>query len=130
MAFEKGQSGNPAGRPPGLPDKRSQLRALLDPYRQALVEKAVEVALGGDTQALRLCIERLIPPMRNRDIPMEIQVSGETLTERAESVLNLGESGQLSVTELSSLMQMVSTMARIIDVDDLERRVAALEQTD
>lgn len=61
---------------------------------------------------------------------MEIHVSGETLTERAESVLNLGESGQLSIAELSSLMTMVSTMARIIDVDDLERRVATLEQAD
>ena len=61
MAFEKGQSGNPAGRPPGLPDKRTRLRTLLDPHKESLVDKAVELALGGDTAALRLCIERLIP---------------------------------------------------------------------
>ncbi len=127
MAFEKGQSGNPAGRPPGLPDKRTQLRALLEPHKESLVDKAVELALGGDTAALRFCIERLIPPMKYRDVPMVIQINGETLSERAASVLELGESGQLSIAEIASLMQMISTMARIIDVDDLERRITALE---
>lgn len=64
MAFKKGKSGNPKGRPAGTGDKRRELRALLEPHASALIEKAVQMALGGDTTALRLCLDRIIPPMR------------------------------------------------------------------
>jgi hypothetical protein len=70
----------------------------------------------------------LIPPIRSQETPVSVEIGGNTLREKAEAVLELGESGQLSVAELSSLMQAVSTMARIIDVDDLERRITALEE--
>ena len=128
MSFKKGESGNPQGRPKGILDKRVELRALLDPHKKELVAKAVERALDGDTQALRLCLERLIPPIKSQDLPVEIQIPTGTLVERAEAVLALGASGDLSISDLSTLMQMVSTMARIIDVDDLERRITALEE--
>lgn len=61
MKFKKGRSGNPYGRPPGSPNKRPQLAKLLEPHADALIKKAVEMALNGDSNALRLCIERLIP---------------------------------------------------------------------
>ena len=53
--FRRGKSGNPAGRPPGRPDKRVALRKLLEPHAPALVAKVAELALQGDTAALRLC---------------------------------------------------------------------------
>lgn len=68
MAFKKGQSGNPQGRPAGTGDKRRELRALLEPHAPALIEKAVELALAGDITALRLCLDRIIPPMRSIEL--------------------------------------------------------------
>ncbi len=38
--------------------------ALLDGETEQLTRKAVELALGGDTIALRLCLERIILPHR------------------------------------------------------------------
>ncbi|CAJ0691643.1 hypothetical protein KXR69_16090 [Ralstonia holmesii] len=52
MAFQKGQSGNPAGKPKGAKDKRTALRELLQPHAEQLVQKAVKLALDGDTTAL------------------------------------------------------------------------------
>jgi len=127
VSFKKGESGNPQGRPRGIADKRVELRALLDPHKEELVAKAVERALEGDTQALRLCLERLIPPIKSQDLPIQVSIAGETLTEKAESVLQLAESGDLAISEISSLLQSLSTLARIIDVDELERRITALE---
>jgi len=69
MPYQKGHSGNPAGRPPGLPDKRTVLRELLAPHAEALVAKVVALALAGDTAALRICIDRLIPLQRHATIP-------------------------------------------------------------
>ena len=42
--------------------------ALLDGEDEALTRKAVEMALAGDGTALRLCLDRIIPPRRERPV--------------------------------------------------------------
>ena len=63
MKFKPGQSGNPAGKPKGVKDRRTELRALLVPHAQELIDKVVALAKAGDTTALRILIDRLIPPI-------------------------------------------------------------------
>ena len=56
--FEKGRSGNPAGRRTGSRNKATlAAAALLAGESEALIRKAVELALAGDPTAMRLCIE-------------------------------------------------------------------------
>jgi hypothetical protein len=58
--FEKGRSGNPAGRPRGSVNSATRAAALLlDGEAEALMRKAVEAALAGDPAALRLCLDRI-----------------------------------------------------------------------
>jgi uncharacterized protein DUF5681 len=69
--FKPGHSGNPAGRPPGTRNKATEsAELLLEGEAEALTRKAVELALGGDPIALRLCIDRLIPPRRGRKVQL------------------------------------------------------------
>ena len=64
--FQPGQSGNPAGRKVGCLNKHTQLIKLLEPHAEAIVQKTVDLALLGDANALRLCMERLIPKASDR----------------------------------------------------------------
>ena len=67
--FEKGRSGNPLGRRVGCRNKTTiAAAALLAGEAEALTRKAVELALGGDPTAMRLCIERILPPCRERTV--------------------------------------------------------------
>jgi hypothetical protein len=60
--FAKGQSGNPGGRRLGSRNKATlAAQMLLADEAEALTRKAVELALGGDPTALRLCLERVLP---------------------------------------------------------------------
>jgi hypothetical protein len=67
--FSKGRSGNPAGRPRGCRDHVNRAaRLLLAGEGEALTRKAVELALAGDAAALRLCLERIVGPYRERAV--------------------------------------------------------------
>src|SRR5215204_7316148 len=67
--FQPGQSGNPAGRPPGSRNKTTlAVDALLDGEAEALTRKAIELAKAGDMVALRLCLDRVCPPRKDRPV--------------------------------------------------------------
>src|SRR5438445_5755972 len=67
--FEKGKSGNPAGRRPGSRNKATLAAELVfDGEAEALSRKAVELALDGSEAALRLCLDRIIATRRERPL--------------------------------------------------------------
>ena len=128
MKFKKGQSGNPEGRPKGSKDKRTALRELLQPHAEDLVNKAVEMAKGGDASALRICIDRIIPAMKAKDCPVHLGNLSGSLSERAQSVLDLLADGEITPDEANTIMGTIAAQARIIEVSELEKRIAALEE--
>jgi Family of unknown function (DUF5681) len=74
--FVKGRSGNPRGRPVGSRNRKTLAAAvLLAGEAEALTRKAVELALAGDPTALRLCIERILPPCRERAVSLSCRRS-------------------------------------------------------
>lgn len=127
MAFKKGRSGNPAGRPKGIEDKRVALRTLLEPHAPKLVDMVVKKALAGDMTAARICIDRLIPPVRARSDVVTSPGAGKTLAEQGQAVLDAAARGELSPDEVSMLMQGIGAQAAILRVDDHERRLKLLE---
>jgi hypothetical protein len=82
--FQKGRSGNPLGRRVGCRNKTTiAAAALLAGEAETLTRKAVELALVGDPTALRLCLERILPPCRERTVkfvlsPIESALTGQS----------------------------------------------------
>lgn len=122
-----GPSPNPAGKRKGTPDIRLRFRALMDADAPALVAKAVELAKAGNPHALRLCIERLVPVAR--DISIELPGLAEgTHSERAEAVMQAVADGRLSPEQGAQGTTLLQASLRIREIDELERRIVALEQ--
>src|SRR5215216_6798668 len=72
-AWEPGVSGNPAGKPKGARNKTTlAMEALLDGDAEAITQKAIELAKGGDITAIRLCLDRLCPPRKDRYVTFAI----------------------------------------------------------
>ena len=71
--FAPGNNANPTGRPLGSKHKATlAIEALLEGEAEKLTRKAVELALAGDTTALRLCLERLVPPAKSRRVSIDL----------------------------------------------------------
>ena len=126
--FKKGQSGNPKGRSKNS-GKIANLRALLEPFAPELVAKAKELALDGDTVALRLCLERLVPAIKVKDDHLVIKgLKGDaSLTEQGQAIIDSLAKGEVTPSEAASLMNSIASQARILEIEDLEKRVKALE---
>ncbi len=103
------------------------LRELLEPHAKVLVKKAVDLALEGDTTALRLCLERLIPPKKAKDDPVRIDGLSGTLTEQATKVIQSMAEGDITPAETAAVIQAIAGHARITEIDELERRIVKLE---
>jgi hypothetical protein len=69
MPFEPGKSGNPAGKLKGTRNKTTlAVEALLDGEAETITRKAIELAKDGDLAALRLCLDRIAPPRKDRPV--------------------------------------------------------------
>jgi Family of unknown function (DUF5681) len=101
MAFSKGQSGNPAGKPPGARHRATMAaEALLDGEVQALTRKAIERALEGDGVALRLCLERCRRGRADRNRTRPAGPAAEaSLESKPRVVLSLEASGRHHIDE-------------------------------
>jgi hypothetical protein len=93
--WEKGQSGNPRGKPKGARHHATRIvEKLLDKDAMLLAEKARDMALAGDTIALKLCMERLWPPRRNRPVSLDLPAI-ETLGDASAAVSKVIASGPM-----------------------------------
>ena len=125
-AWKPGQSGNPAGRAPGSGEV-AKLRATIAEHVPALVAVLVERALGGDVGAARLLLERVIPPLKAAEEAAPLALPDGTLTEQGRAVLGAVAAGELAPGQGAALLAAIGTLARVVEVDELERRIAALE---
>lgn len=128
--FKKGQSGNPAGRPKGARNKATiAVEALLGGEASKLARKAIERAMEGDIAALRLCLERICPPKKDRSIHFELPefTGADDLPDVAASIIRAASRGELSLSEAESMLRMLDSYRRSIDSAEIERRLLALE---
>ena len=126
--FEKGQSGNPEGRPKGIKDKRTELRELLLPHAPELIAKVVEMAKAGDAAAIRICVDRLIPPAKAKDDQVSLPTLTDSLADNSREVIKALAMGELTPDEAATVLQALASQVRIIEADEIEKRLAALEQ--
>jgi hypothetical protein len=130
--FEKGQSGNPAGRPPGMGKRATQaMQLLLDGEAQALTRKAVELALDGNTTALRMCLDRIGPPRRQRTVPIKLPPMRDAadLAGTMTAIIAAAGEGAISPDEGGRLARLVDIFLRAVETRDFERRLQLLENT-
>jgi hypothetical protein len=128
--FVKGQSGNPAGRP-RRPRNGSTVavQLALEGEAEALARKAVELALGGDTAALRLCLDRLMPSRRDRAVPLAlppVRGAGD-FTGAMATIMAATARGKISPGEGVGLAKLIDVFLRAIDTRDFDRRLQQLE---
>ncbi|MCC0808054.1 hypothetical protein FPV16_17865 [Methylobacterium sp. W2] len=129
--FQKGQTGNAAGRPKGSRSRSAlALEAILEGDAESIVRKAIELATDGDTQALRMCLDRLMPARKDRPVQFDLPVIETTadLPKATQALLQAVAAGELTPSEAADISKSVDAHVRAIEATDLHERLARLEE--
>ena len=118
MKFQKGQSGNPAGRPRGSRNKTTiRMQALLDRKARRLVNKAIDMAMGGNTTVLRLCMDRVVPPRRSEPLVCEIPplASAADAVGAMSGLAACAAVGDVTADEAAKLAKLISAYVNALE---------------
>ena len=131
MPFEKGDSGNPAGRPRGSRNRATLLmESLLADDAEAIGRKAIAMAKQGDMAAIRLCMDRLAPVRKGEPVAFELP----PLDKPADSVAAAAEivaavaAGELTPSEAAELAKVIDVYVRAIATKGFDERLTKLEE--
>jgi len=122
-------SGN-SGRPKGSRNKATiAIEGLLEGQAEALTQTAISKALGGDSIALRLCMDRIAPPMKDKPVVFTLPKMRDAMdaSQAAGSVLSAVSDGTLTPIEGTRVMGLIDSYRRTLELTDIEQRLHALE---
>jgi hypothetical protein len=129
--FERGQSGNPTGKPRGARNKYTLLaEGLMADAAESMVQIFIEKALDGNMPALLLAMKRFVPPCRERPLQFALPPL-ESLADapRAISCIAAGlANGDLTPSEAQDLGGLVQSFVNLHSPVKDDLRMKALEE--
>jgi len=125
MAFKKGTSGNPSGRPAGK-TSAGEIRQAIEQESTAILKAVIDAAVLGDMQAAKILIDRLCPQLKPMALPVTIPV-GDTLPESGANVIFAMLGGQLPPDVGAQIITALAHQSKLIETLELSERLARLE---
>jgi len=119
------------GRPAGSRNKATlACQSLLEGEGESITRKAIELAQGGDLTAIRICLERLLPPCRERRLQLDLPHvrSLDDLTGAYKVLFQSIAEGDLTVTEAEQVANVLELARRAIETQEIAQRLKALEE--
>lgn len=128
--FQKGQSGNPRGKPKGARNRSTlAAEALLEGSLKEVCRRITEEALTGNMLAAKMVLERFLPVRKDRAIRIDmpqIKTNEDVLSAIGCIVTAVG-CGEISPDEGESLARTLDMYAKALENHQLEARLQALE---
>ena len=87
----------------------------------------MELAKEGDTTAIKLILDRVCPALKPQAVPISLSVC-DSLAGQGQEVIRATMQGQIPPDIGSQLITALANQAKIIEIDELTKRIELLEQ--
>lgn len=128
--FQKGQSGNPRGKPKGARNKSTlAAEALLEGSLKEVCRRITEEALTGNMLAAKMVLERFLPVRKERTVRIDMPQlkTNEDVLAAIGCIVTAVGCGLISPSEGESLSRTLDMYAKALETHQLESRLQALE---
>lgn len=129
--FQKGQSGNPAGKKPGTRNHASRLvETMMAGDVEEITQKVISAAKNGDLTAARIVLDRISPPRKDNPITLDLPKL-ETASDAVEAmglIMVSVAQGEISPSEAATLTDLVSSFTKTLELSEFEQRLNKLEE--
>jgi hypothetical protein len=106
------------------------LETLLDGQATALTQKAIDLALTGDMAALRLCLDRILPPRKDRPVTFTLPpINGaQDAATTVSALLAAVASGELTPADAGEISKLIEAYVKAFETAELAERLERLER--
>jgi hypothetical protein len=128
--FERGNKFGQGRRAGGRNKSTIALQEILDQHAEPILKKAALLALQGDKAALRMCLDRILPPRRHTPVKFKLPAvaTAVDLAQALESILQAMACGKLTPADGETIAAVLQLRGQSIERVDLEARLRALEK--
>jgi hypothetical protein len=118
------------GRPRGSRNKSTVMaQELLNSHAESVVKKCLFMALQGDSRAMQLCMDRILPA--RRDAPVKLgklpTATAAELSKSSEKVTRLVAEGKITPTQGQAMAELLEQRRRVIETEDIDARLKKME---
>jgi hypothetical protein len=124
--FKPGQTGNPKGRPKDKTPATRLRKSIVDDMPD-IINNLISQAKSGDVQAAKVLLDRVCPPLKPQAMPICLPVNG-SLAEQGNEIIRATMAGQIPPDIGSQLIMALSSQSKIIEIEELTKRIEALEK--
>ena len=126
--FKKGQSGNAKGRVVGSGVTGKLRKAILDKSPE-LLQMVIDKALDdGDVTAAMALLNKVMPNLKAANEPIQFKLDADKgLASTGEQIIKNIADGSVPLDSGSQLVSSLAALAKMQEVDDLTKRIEALE---
>ena len=95
-----------------------------------MTRKAVEMALAGDSTALRMCLDRILPPRPERPVNFKLprlQAPGDA-AEAMAALAGAVAAAEITPGEAAELAKLVEAFVRALEASEFDQRLRNIEE--
>lgn len=130
MAFTKGTSGNPRGRPVGSKNRKTLIACEFEKAGSAVAQMIVEKAKEGDLRAAELLLQRLEPVLKPESRRVEFDFDPEaSVADQAKAVMKAVSEGRVDADSAKILVDLLSAFVGLRDVEHFLAELHRLRQS-